>query len=97
LKQRIIFARIIIAVTVLRAAFSFLSLIAAVTFQLVIIAKVVFKDLSFKTVLSKFVTRSPSKVKDLSNDKKWLQVETQNSFERRAMIINNNFSTFSRE
>ena len=48
-------------------------------------------------MLSKFVTRLPSKVKDFSNDKKWLQVETQNSFERRAMIINNNFSTFSRE
>jgi len=45
---------------------SFLSLIAALTFQLIIIAKSAFKDLSFKTVLSKFVTRWPSKVKDLS-------------------------------
>ena len=97
MKQRVIFARMIIAVTVLRAALSFLSLIAAVTFQLVIIAKIVFKHLSFKAMLSKFVTRSPSKVKDLSNDKKWLQVETQNLIEGRAMIINNNFSTFSRE
>ena len=66
LKQRMIFARIIIAVTVLRAAFSFLSLIAAVNFQLIIIAKSVFKDLSFKTVVSKFVARWPLKVEDLS-------------------------------